>query len=154
VGRRIEVGDRAPGFELPGADGERVALSTLLERGPVVLFFYPKDETPGCTAEACSFRDAFDGFSHVGATVVGISRDSETSHSKFRDHHQLPYLLLSDRDGAVREAFGVPKTLGILDGRSTYVVDKSGIVRKAFHSQLRATKHVDEALEAVRALAS
>lgn len=152
MARQIEIGDKAPAFDLPAADGAKVSLTTLLEKGPVVIFFYPKDETPGCTAEACSFRDAWDGFTKLGASVVGISRDSAESHASFRDHHQLPYLLLSDRDGAVRKAFGVPKTLGLLDGRSTYVLDKSGTVRKAFHSQLRATRHVEEALEALKTL--
>jgi peroxiredoxin Q/BCP len=152
VARSLEPGDKAPSFDLPGADGQTVSLASLLEKGPVVVFFYPKDETPGCTAEACSFRDAWDGFKKLGASVVGISRDSAASHASFRDHHQLPYLLLSDRDGAVRKAFGVPKTLGLLDGRSTYVIDKSGVVKKAFHSQLRATRHVDEALEALKTL--
>jgi peroxiredoxin Q/BCP len=118
----------------------------------VVVFFYPKDETPGCTAEACSFRDSYDVFQEAGATVVGISGDSPSSHRKFADKHGFPFLLLSDEGGRVRAQFGVPKTLGLFAGRSTYVIDAEGVIRHAFHSQLQATKHVDEALEAVRGL--
>lgn len=146
------VGERAPSFNLSSQDGSSVSLETLLEKGPVVVFFYPKDETPGCTAEACAFRDQYDVFQEAGASVVGISSDSAASHRRFADKHGFPFLLLSDGDGRVRASFGVPKTLGFLQGRSTYVIDKKGIVRHVFHSQLFATKHVSEALSALKTL--
>ena len=150
----IDVGAKAPSFNLPAQDGSTVSLDSLLEKGPVVVFFYPKDETPGCTAEACAFRDSYDVFQEAGASVIGISSDSAASHRKFADKHGFPFMLLSDKDGDVRARFGVPKTLGILAGRSTYVIDKGGIVRHVFHSQLFATKHVGEALDAIKQLSS
>jgi peroxiredoxin Q/BCP len=148
----IEAGDKAPKFNLPSQDGSTISLDGLLEKGPVVVFFYPKDETPGCTAEACAFRDSYDVFQEAGATVVGISSDSAASHKKFADKHGFPFLLLADTDQKVRSNFGVPKTLGFLQGRSTYVIDKTGVVRHVFHSQLFATKHVGEALDALKKL--
>ena len=129
-----------------------VRLDDLLKKGPVVVFFYPKDETMGCTAEACAFRDSYDVFQDAGASVVGISSDSASSHRRFADKHGFPFLLLSDRGGSVRAEFGVPKTLGMLPGRSTYVIDRAGVVRHAFHSQLFATKHAAEAVEAIKSL--
>lgn len=148
----IAAGDKAPGFELVESAGTPIKLEDLLTKGPVVVFFYPKDDSPGCTREACSFRDSYDAFQDAGASVIGISSDSEASHRKFRDKHGFPFLLLSDPGGRVRKAFGVPKTLGILDGRSTYVIDKSGVVRFVFHSQIQVNKHVGEAIAAVRSL--
>lgn len=152
MARSIRTGDPAPRFSLAAHDGTAVTLDQLLAKGPVVVFFYPKDETPGCTAEACAFRDSYDAFQDAGASVVGISSDSASSHQRFREKHGFPFLLLSDEGGRIRELYGVPKTLGLLDGRSTYVIDRDGVVRHAFHSQLRATKHVDEALEVVKRL--
>ncbi len=148
----IGQGDTAPRFTLPDHDGTLVTLDGLLEKGPVVVFFYPKDETPGCTAEACSFRDAYEDFQDAGASVVGISSDSSASHRRFREKHGFPYLLLSDAGGKVRAEWGVPKTLGFLDGRSTYVLDKGGIVRHVLHSQLMVKKHVGQALDVVKRL--
>jgi peroxiredoxin Q/BCP len=152
MGRTIGVGDQAPDMTLPDQHGKPVTLSTLWTRGPVVLYFYPKDETPGCTKEACSFRDAYEAFTDAGATVVGVSRDSVVSHREFAKHHHLPFTLLADEDGAAREAYGVPKTLGLLDGRVTYVIDTTGVVRRVFSSQLLAAKHVEESLEVLRTL--
>ena len=149
----LRVGEPAPRFSLPADDGSTVSLDALLAKGPVVVFFYPRDETAGCTAQACAFRDSYEVFQEAGASVVGISSDSVASHRRFRDKHGFPYVLLADEGGRVRASFGVPRTLGILDGRSTYVIAKDGVVRHVFHSQLRATKHVDEAVAAVRALA-
>jgi peroxiredoxin Q/BCP len=149
----LRPGDRAPSFDLPAQDGQRVTLAELTAKGPVVVFFYPKDETPGCTAEACGFRDRYDVFQEAGASVVGISSDSAASHRRFAERHGFPFVLLADDGGRVRAQFGVPKTLGLFDGRSTYVIDREGVVQHVFHSQLQATKHVDEALEAVRSLA-
>jgi peroxiredoxin Q/BCP len=148
----LSVGDRAPDFTLPSGTGEPLTLSSLLGRTPVVLYFYPKDDTPGCTAEACSFRDQYSEFAEAGAQVVGVSSDSVESHRRFADRHHLPMTLLSDREGKVRALYGVRATLGILPGRATFVIDAHGIVRHVFVSQLRFKRHVDEALNVVRAL--
>ncbi len=145
----IATGDPAPDFSLQDQHGTTLTLQGLLAKGPVVLFFYPKDETPGCTAEACSFRDNYDVFVKHGATVVGISSDSVASHKGFAQHHQLPFVLLSDPGGAVRKTFGVAKTLGLFPGRVTYIIDAKGTVRHTFNSQFSATAHIQEALQAL-----
>jgi len=142
-------GQIIPDFELPNQDGTRVRLSDLYREGPVVVFFYPKDDSPVCTKEACAFRDAHQDFVDAGAQVVGVSSDSEESHRSFAGNHRLPYTLLSDAGGAVRKAWKIPKTLGIIDGRVTYVIDKGGKLQHIFSSQLQGTKHVKEALVAI-----
>jgi peroxiredoxin Q/BCP len=149
----ISVGDRAPDFTLPGPGGKPVRLADLTASKAVVVFFYPKDDTPGCTVEACTFRDRYDTFAAAGAEVVGISSDSLASHDAFAGKHKLPMTLLSDADGKVRKLFGVKSTLGIMPGRATFVIDRKGVVRHVFVSQLRAGKHVDEALTVVQQLA-
>ena len=149
----IQVGDRAPDFALPNAEGKPVRLSELLSKGPVVLYFYPKDETRGCTAEACSFRDDYEDFKAVGAEVVGVSSDSSASHASFAQRHRLPFVLLADTEGAVRKLYGVKgNLLGFLPGRVTYVIDRTGVVRHVFESQIQATRHVSEALEVLKKL--
>ena len=150
--QKVRVGDVAPDFTLPDQTGKPVRLHDLLGERTVVLYFYPKDETPGCTLEARAFRDSFDAFTAQGAQVVGVSADSVRSHRRFAERHRLPFLLLSDRDGAVRGLYGVEKTLGILPGRVTYVIDKAGVVRHVYSSQLRATRHSVEALHALLVL--
>jgi len=150
--KKVRVGDRAPDFTLPDQTGKPVQLRDLLGRGTVVLYFYPKDETPGCTLEAHAFRDSYDRFTAAGAEVVGISSDSVASHRRFAARHTLPFLLLSDRDGGVRELYGVDKTLGFLPGRVTYVIDKAGVVRRTYSSQVLATRHSRVALAALAAL--
>ncbi len=154
MGKRIEIGDAVPDFSLPTDTGETLTRADLLGGGPVVLYFYPKDDTPGCTVQACTFRDAFEDFVDVGATVIGVSSDGVGSHGAFRDKHRLPFTLLSDRKGTLRDAFGVPKTLGLMPGRVTYVIDAAGVVRHIYNSQLSAKTHVKEALEHVRRLAA
>lgn len=146
----LKPGDAAPDFTLTAQDGQSFRLSDALCEGPVVLYFYPKDETPVCTAEACNFRDQYDVFSEAGARVVGVSRDSVESHKSFAAHHGLPFTLLSDADGRVREQYGVKKTLGLLDGRVTFVIDRERVVRSAFSSALNAKAHIEHALEALR----
>lgn len=149
----IQVGDTAPDFTLTSQSGEPVSLAGFRGSKAVVLFFYPKDGTAVCTKEACSFRDAYEDFVQAGAVVIGVSSDSAESHQAFASGHRLPFVLLADTDGAVRQAFGVPKTLGIMPGRVTYVIDKEGIVRHVFSSQFAADRHVAEALAVVRELA-
>ena len=148
---KLQVGDPAPAFTAATNGGGRISL-TDFQGKHVVLFFYPRDDTPSCTKEACAFRDAYQDFTDAGATVVGVSSDSAASHQAFADQHRLPYLLATDKDGALRRAFGVPKTLGFLPGRVTYVIDRTGVVRLAFSAQLAADRHVREALDAVRRL--
>jgi peroxiredoxin Q/BCP len=148
----LHVGDRAPDFTLPSSGGKPVTLSELYAAKTVVVFFYPKDDTPGCTVEACSFRDSYESFVTAGAEVVGISSDSVDSHGRFIDKHKLPMTMLSDEGGRVRALFGVKATLGLFPGRATFVIDRKGIVRHVFVSQLRAGAHVGEALSVVREL--
>ncbi|MBN9391781.1 MAG: peroxiredoxin [Chloroflexi bacterium] len=147
---KVEVGASAPDFTLPNSQGKPVKLSDYKGRSAVVLYFYPKDNTPGCTAEACSFRDSYDVFKEAGAEVIGVSSDSSDSHQGFADKHALPFVLLSDQGGSVRKLYGVPTTFGLLPGRVTYVIDKDGIVRHIFNSQFGATKHVEEALRILK----
>jgi len=150
--RMLRIGDFAPDFTLPDQGGRPVRLSEVLGQRTVVLYFYPKDETPGCTIEARAFRDSYDLFSNAGAEVIGISGDSVRAHHRFATRNALPFLLLSDRDGAVRERYGVEKTLGLLPGRVTFVIDTAGVVRHIFSSQLQVKRHSREAAGAVQAL--
>ena len=149
----IQVGDQAHDFALTSHVGERVSLADFRGNKAVVLFSYPKDGTAVCTKEACSFRDAYEDFVQAGAAVIGVSSDSEARDQVFASGHSLPFVLLSDADGSLRKAFGVPKTLGIMLGRVTYVIDKEGVVRHVFNSQFAADRHVAEALAVVRQLA-
>jgi peroxiredoxin Q/BCP len=151
-GPLLGIGEPAPDFSLASAAGDVVRLSDFRGKTEVVLFFYPKDETPGCTIEACSFRDSHEAFREAGATVIGVSSDSGRSHRRFADRHGLRYLLLSDADGAVRARYGVTKTLGLLPGRVTFVIDREGILRHVFSSQFRPSRHVEEALGVLRTL--
>ncbi len=142
----LAIGDPLPLFSLKNQHGEKVSIEQFMGR-PLVLFFYPKDDTPGCTAQACGFRDAWDELREQDATVVGISADSPASHRAFAKKYELPFTLLSDEKNEVRRLFGVPGSLfGLLPGRVTYVVDAEGIVRHIFDSQFQARQHVQEAL--------
>jgi peroxiredoxin Q/BCP len=149
----VGVGDAAPDFSKQTHTGETVSLQKLRGRW-VVLYFYPADDTPGCTAEACSFRDAYEDFTDAGAVVIGVSADDAASHEKFAQKHNLPFDLLSDEDGKLRSAFGVKKKMGLLPGRVTFVIDPEGIVRKTYSSQVRMSAHQTEALATIRAGAS
>ena len=145
----IREGEAAPDVELISSEGVK-KLSD--HHGSwVVLYFYPADNTPGCTAEACSFRDNYEDFTDAGAVVIGVSGDSLESHDGFAAKHSLPFTLVTDGDGSIRKAFGVKKSLGIIDGRVTFVIDPEGVVRKVFSSQLRAKQHQAEALATIRA---
>ena len=134
MARGIQVGDKAPDFTLPSQSGEPVRLHDRLGERVVVLYFYPKDDTPGCTAEACAFRDSHEVFTDVGAEVIGVSSDSVDRHAAFADRHKLPFTLLSDQGGQVRKSYGVPAVLRLLPGRVTYVIDRAGTVRHVFNS--------------------
>ena len=149
---KINVGDKAPDFTLPSQMGDNVTLSEYFGEKNIVLYFYPKDETKGCTREACEFRDRYDIFTNLGAEVLGVSSDSLESHKSFATHHGLPFLLLSDEEGKVRKLYGVPSTMGILPGRVTYIIDKKGIIRHIFNSQYKPKKHIEEALKILKEL--
>jgi peroxiredoxin Q/BCP len=146
----LNPGDPMPDSTLVGPDGPTKLRDRIGK--PIVVYFYPKDETYGCTKEACSFRDQYEDFVAAGAEVIGVSRDDAASHAKFREHHRLPFTLLSDPGGDVATSWGVRTKLGIIPGRVTFVFDKQGVVRHRFDSMLRFGKHVDEALEIVKTL--
>lgn len=150
----VQVGDRAPDFTLPSQTGDSISLSQFLGKQPVVLYFYPKDETPVCTKEACAFRDRYQVFQDMGAQVIGVSNDSTQDHQKFASNHNLPFILLSDRKNEVRQLYGVPKTLWIFPGRVTYVIDQQGTIRHIFDSMMQFDAHVEESLNVLRSLQS
>ena len=147
----LKLGDPMPDTTLLGATGP-VQLRDKIGK-PLVVYFYPKDETFGCIREACAFRDQYEDFVGAGAEVIGVSRDDASSHDKFRAHYKLPFTLLSDPGGKVAHAWGVRGTLGLL-GRVTFVFDKAGVLRHRFDSMIRFGKHVDEALAVVKRLAA
>jgi peroxiredoxin Q/BCP len=146
---QLTPGTPAPDFELPDQNGAPVRLSSYRGKSPVVVYFYPKDDTKGCTAEACAFRDDTPRFEAKGAAVIGISDDSTDSHARFASKYNLNFTLLSDKGGKVRKLYGVNKTLGIIPGRVTFVIDREGIVRHVFSSMVDFTGHVREALAAL-----
>ncbi|TDN39525.1 peroxiredoxin [Hymenobacter sp. UV11] len=146
----LQTGDLAPDFALPTTTGSIFKLSE--HRGhPVILYFYPKDGSSGCTKEACSFRDQYQDFTDLGAEVIGISSDDEQSHQQFTQKYQLPFPLLSDANGQLRKQYAVPRAvLGLLPGRVTYVLDGEGRVRYVFNSLNEATSHVLNAKDILR----
>jgi peroxiredoxin Q/BCP len=148
------MGETAPDFTLPDQSGTPVRLSDFIGKRVVVLYFYPKDETPGCTAEACSFRDSYEDFTRAGAEVIGVSADSVDSHQRFADHHRLPFTLLSDAGGAVAKLYDVQRTLGLWPGRVTFVIDRQGVIRHSFSSATQIDRHISAAAEIVRQLAA
>ena len=151
MGQAIGIGDIAPDFRL---DGGSARLSDYRGKSNVVLFFYPKADSPACTLEACAFRDAYADFQQIGTEVIGVSADTSESHQKFAQRRKLPYRMVSDADGSIRKLYGVPKTFGLIAGRVTYVIDREGIVRHVFNSQFRPMKHVAEALGVLEGLKS
>jgi peroxiredoxin Q/BCP len=150
----LEVGDTAPLFRAPLHDGSEFDLATLIGTRAVVLFFYPKDNTPVCTKEACGFRDAYEQFTAAGAEVIGVSSDSVESHRAFAARHRLPFPIVSDRDRAVRRLYGVPNTLGVLPGRVTFVIDRQGVIQLVFNGLLASDEHVRRALAVVERIAA
>lgn len=143
----LQAGTPAPDFELPDQQGNRVRLSDYRGKRAVVVYFYPKDDTTGCTAEACAFRDETPAFQAAGAEIIGISDDSSESHTRFAAKYSLPFTLLSDKGGRVRKLFGVTRTFGIIPGRVTFVIDREGVVRHVYSSQVAFQQHVKEALK-------
>ncbi len=152
MARGTQVGDKAPDFTLPSQSGEPVRLHDRLGERVVVLYFYPKDDTRGCTAEACAFRDSHEIFTDAGAEVIGVSSDSVDKHATFADRHKLPFTLLSDQGGHARRSYGIPAVLGVIPGRVTYVIDREGTVRHVFNSMTHISQHINEALDVVRRL--
>ena len=152
----IKVGNPVPDFTLPTDGGKKISLKDLKGKN-VVLYFYPKDDTPGCTREACAFRDNLPKFTSSDATVIGVSRDSGESHDQFKAKYQLPFTLASDADGKLSEAFGAwgererdgKKTMGMI--RSTFLIDKKGVVRKEWRN-VNVDGHAEEVLNAVKTL--
>jgi peroxiredoxin Q/BCP len=140
----LHVGDQAPSFTAVDHTGKELRSDALLKRGPMVVYFYPKDFTPGCTQEACMFRDAYDGLDGAGATIVGVSADDDASHRRFAERYRLPFSLVADEDHRLAKLFGVRRPLGLGSWRVTYVIDPEGIVRGAFHHELTMSKHVTE----------
>ena len=150
---RLTIGDYFPSFQLPDSTGKLIDSNDYLGVTPLVIYFYPKDETAGCTAQACAFRDQYQDFLDAGAEVIGISSDPPVAHNSFAAHHRLPFLLLSDSNGEFRKKIGVPGNMfGLIPGRVTYVIDNKGQVKYIFDSQLNVTKHISESLRILQAL--
>lgn len=143
----LKIGDSIPNFTLKDQNGNDFQIEKIIGKQALVIYFYPKNFTPGCVKEACDFRDQYEDFKDLGATVIGISSDTESSHAKFASKYNLPFVLLSDKNGSVSRKFGVKKNLlGLLPGRETYVVDKNGKVILMFNS-MDASKHIKKALK-------
>jgi peroxiredoxin Q/BCP len=150
---KLQVGDVAPDFRLHNQAGDPLSLSDYRGQQHVVLYFYPKNDTPGCTAEACGFRDSYEAFVAAGAEVIGVSADGQASHARFVEQRSLPFQLCSDPDRSVARSYGVSTHLfGLLPGRETFVIDREGLVRHHFSSQLQIDRHIDEALDVIRGL--
>ncbi len=148
----LQIGDKIPNFIAKDTNNNDFDSTTIVGKKPVVIYFYPKDNTPGCTAQACSFRDQYEDFKDLGAEVIGISGDTVASHEKFAKRYKLPFLLLSDNSGKLRKLFGVKTNLlGLIPGRVTYVADESGTIQLIFDSMM-ATKHIPKALDFLKNL--
>ncbi len=145
-----QVGDFAP--EFAWGSTRSAQLSDCRGRAEVVLFFYPKDQTPGCTVQACSFRDNFTSFRQLGAEVIGISSDSTASHQAFADQYDLPFLLVADPYGSIRRSYGIKKTWGLIPGRVSILIDRAGVIRQIHNSQFQPSTHVPIMLQALRDL--
>ena len=149
---KVTKGSVPPNFTLKDQDGKSVSLSKFKGK-PVVLYFYPADETPGCTKQACAFRDSYEKYKKAGAEVIGISGDDSASHKAFAKKYKLPFTLLSDEGNKVRKEWGVPSDLfGTLPGRQTYVLDKNGVVQYVYNNQFQPEKHIGETLKIIQDL--
>lgn len=150
--KKLTIGDKIPLFKLPDQNGNEFDIQTVLGKKSVVLFFYPKDDTPGCTREACYFRDMYEDFLDANAEVIGISGQSVESHRDFATKHKLNYTILSDKNNEVRKKFGVPANMfGLIPGRVTYVANSKGEIIYIFNSQTDVTGHVNNALKILSA---
>jgi peroxiredoxin Q/BCP len=147
MSKQLQPGDFAPDFVLKDQHGDIVKLSNYRNKANVVLYFYPKDDTPGCTVEACGFRDHYHEFKDIGAEVIGVSSDDSTSHFKFASKFNLPFTLLSDAGAKVRKLYNVPNSYIFIPGRVTFIIDKTGVIRHVFNSQLHALMHIKEAMK-------
>jgi peroxiredoxin Q/BCP len=149
----INIGSSIPSFTLPDQNSNLFDINSVIGKKNQVIYFYPKNDSPGCTKEACSFRDQFEVFKEVDAVIIGISGQSVESHKEFAEKYRLSFTLLSDEGDKVRKPFGVPTNfLGMLPGHVTYIADKKGKVIYIFNSQTQATRHVDEALRILKGL--
>ena len=149
----IQIGDHCPQFSLSNQHNELIDINQFIGKKNLVIYFYPKDDTPGCTKEACSFRDQFEVFKSFDCEVIGISSDTIEKHNEFAKKYNLSFTLLSDTTKSVRKAFGVPVNLfGLLPGRVTYIVDKQGIVRGLYNSQTDPLGHISKAIETLKSL--
>ena len=149
--QEIKVGSKLPEFKLPDQNGKEFDIKNFIGKQKLVIYFYPKDESAGCTKEACYFRDQYNVFKNAGAMIIGISGQSVESHKKFADNHHLTFTLLSDSNNAVRKMFGAyTKAIGNFPSRITYVVDKTGTIVYIFESLTEPTRHVDEALKIIK----
>ncbi len=147
----IQIGDKCPDFQLPDAKGKMIKMGDFIGKKKLVIYFYPKDDTPGCTKEACSFRDNYEDFKEFDCEVIGISSDNEQKHAAFASRHQLPFILLADKDKVARKLFGVPGNLfGLIPGRVTYIIGIDGIVKGIYNSQTNPLGHIEKALELVK----
>ena len=145
----LKVGDKLPDFKAKDTNGNLFDSQDYIGKQALVIYFYPKDDTPGCTTQACSFRDNYQNFKDLGAEVIGISSDSVQSHLKFKSKFNLPYILLSDNDKKLRKLFGVENNLLIIPGRETFVADKNGIIKMKFNS-MSANIHIEKALQILK----
>ncbi len=149
---KLKVGDRAPDFTLPDQNNRPVHFADVLGANTIVLYFYPKDFTGGCTMEACAFRDSYEVFKGAGADVIGVSADSPGTHLEFARTHRLPFTLLSDERSTVHRLYGVEKMLGLFAGRVTFIIDKHGIIRHIFSSRINIPGHITDALAVIQSL--
>ncbi len=149
--KSVNIGDKIPSFTLQDQNGENFLMDDFIGKTSLVIYFYPKDDTPGCTKEACSFRDTYAEFRDLNAKVIGISADNVASHKKFAEKYNLPFTLLSDTNNKIRKLLGVPGSLfGLVPGRVTYIVDQNGIVTDIYDNMFKAEEHIKESLKALQ----
>ncbi len=149
-GNKIKINDPIPDFTLKNQNGVDFSIKDYVGEKLIVIYFYPKDDTPGCTKEACKFRDEFEVFTDLNAIVIGISNDNVKSHKLFEEKYKLPFTLLADTNNIVRKLFGVPKSMGFIPGRVTYIINKKGKVVYIFNSMSKAEKHIEESLKVLK----
>lgn len=149
----LQIGDSCPHFILQDQNDKSFDIQSVLGKQVLVIYFYPKDDTPGCTAEACSFRDSYEDFKDLGCEVIGISSDKPKRHKQFAEKYRLSFTLLADTKNVVRKLFGVPGNLfGLIPGRVTYIIDKQGKIRHIYNSLTNAAGHIEESITAVKSI--